>query len=307
MKTLITRSFKLDEQQKQQLADLGLAITYQQDEAAEVADPEQYETVIGYDLFSHNDISRFAGLRYIQLTSAGTDHLPLAEIAERGIMLKNARGVYSAPMAEFVIGGLLQLYKSSRQFWQQQQQHQWRRLRGLQELAAKQVCIIGAGSIGCALAKRLQAFDCYVQGVNPSPVGAPGAAFFERIWRPEELAEVLPQADIVILALPLLPATRGLFDAPMFARMKAGAVFVNVARGPIVDEEALLAALRSGRLGGAVLDVFEQEPLAADSPLWDMPNVVATPHNSFLAESNQQMMFKVIYQNLQDYLSRRKN
>lgn len=307
MKTLITRSFKLDEQQKQQLVDLGLVITYQQDEAAEVNDPEQFETVIAYDLFRHNDIGRFTGLRYIQLTSAGMDHLPLKEIAERGITLKNARGVYSAPMAEFAISGLLQLYKRSREFWQNQQRRQWRRLRGLQELAEKQVCIIGAGSIGCALAKRLQAFDCRVQGVNPSPVDAACAAFFERIWQPAELAAALGGADIVILALPLSPATRGMFNAQRFAQMKPGAVLVNVARGPIVDETALLSALQNGRLQGAVLDVFDQEPLAADSPLWDMPNVVATPHNSFLAESNQRMMFKVIYQNLQDYLSSRKN
>lgn len=303
MKTLITRSFKLDPQEKTLLESLGLEITYQADEAAPVAEPEQFEAVICYELFRANDISRFSSLKYIQVTSAGLDHLPLAEINARGIRLCNARGVYSVPMAEFAIGGLLQIYKKSRQFWQNQQAHQWQRLRGVQELSGKQACVIGVGSIGCELAKRLQAFDCLVQGVDILPVKSP---YFERIWPTDQLAEVLAAADIVALTLPLLPSTRQMFNAQRFAQLKPGAVFVNVARGAVVEQAALVEALRSGRLQGAVLDVFEPEPLAADSPLWDMPNVVVTPHNSFLAESNRRRMFQVVLQNLREYLSSRK-
>lgn len=302
MKTLITGSLKLADEEKSRLADLGLDIFYQRDEAAQVEAPEQYEAVICYELFRANPIERFANLKYIQLTSAGTDHMPMAAIAERDILLRNARGVYSVPMAEFAIGGLLQIYKKTRQFCQNQQEHKWQRLRGVQELAGKRVCIVGAGSIGCALAKRLQAFDCLVQGVDVLPVQSP---YFEQIWPLEQLAEVLAQADIVALALPLLPETKNLFNAELFARLKPGAVFVNVARGAVVDEEALVAALQGGRLQGAVLDVFAREPLPADSPLWDMPNVVVTPHNSFFAESNRQMMFQVVLQNLRDYLQGR--
>ena len=227
------------------------------------------------------------------------DHLPLAEIAGRGILLHNARGVYSVPMAEFAIGGLLQIYKKAPQFWQNQKEHKWQRLRGVQELAGRRVCIIGAGSIGCALAKRLQAFDCQVQGVDIVPVDSP---YFERICPQEELAAILPSTDIVALSLPLSPDTIQMFNAERFAQLKPGAIFVNVARGAVVDEEALVAALQSGHLQGAVLDVFAHEPLAEDSPLWDMPNVVITPHNSFFAESNREMMFKVVMQNLRNYL-----
>ena len=303
MKILITGSLKLNDEEKNQLEAMGLEITWQQDEAAQTAEPEQYEAVICYELFRNNPLERFASLQYIQLTSAGTDHMPLAEIERRGILLRNARGVYSVPMAEFAIGGLLQLYKKARQFWQNQQEHKWQRLRGVQELAGKQVCIVGAGSIGCALAKRLQAFDCCVRGVDASAVQSP---YFERIWPPEQLAAALAQADIVALSLPLLPETRQMFNAERFAQMKPGAVFVNVARGAIVEQEALLAALQSGRLQGAVLDVFAQEPLPAESSLWDMPNVVVTPHNSFFAESNRRTMFKVVSQNLREYLQLRK-
>lgn len=299
MKTLITGSLKLDEAEKEQFAALGLEITYQQDETEPVAAPEQYELVICYELFNANPIEQFTNLKYIQLTSAGMDHLPLAEIAGRGILLHNARGVYSVPMAEFAIGGLLQIYKKAPQFWQNQKEHKWQRLRGVQELAGRRVCIIGAGSIGCALAKRLQAFDCQVQGVDIVPVDSP---YFERICPQEELAAILPSTDIVALSLPLSPDTIQMFNAERFAQLKPGAIFVNVARGVVVDEEALVAALQSGHLQGAVLDVFAHEPLAEDSPLWDMPNVVITPHNSFFAESNREMMFKVVMQNLRNYL-----
>ena len=121
MKTLITHSFKLTEPQKSQLASLGLEITYQHD-TAPVEQPEQFELVICYDLFSNNDLSQFSSLKYIQLTSVGVDHLPLAEIERRGILLRNARGVSSVPIAEFVLGGVLQIYKKANQFWQNQQQ-----------------------------------------------------------------------------------------------------------------------------------------------------------------------------------------
>lgn len=299
MKTLITHSFKLTEAQKSQLAGLGLEIVYQQDNAP-VEQPEQFELVICYDLFSSNDLSRFRSLKYIQLTSVGTDHMPLAEIERRGILLRNARGVASVPIAEFVLGGVLQIYKKNRQFWQNQQQRQWKRLHGLQEIAGKQVCIVGAGSIGCELAKRFAAFDARVLGINPSPVRSP---WFAEVWPPERLAEALGQADIVALSLPLQPETQHLFNAERLAQLKPGALLVNVARGPIVDEQALLAALQSGHLQGAVLDVFEQEPLPAASPLWDLPNVVLTPHNAFLSEGKDARLFEIVQQNLCDWLS----
>lgn len=299
MKTLITHSLKLTEAQKSQLAALGLEITYQQD-TAPVAQPEQFELVVCYDLFSSNDLSKFSSLKYIQLTSVGVDHLPLVEIERRGILLRNARGVASVPIAEFVLGGVLQIYKKNRQFWQNQQQHQWKRLHGIQELAGKQVCIVGAGSIGCELAKRFAAFDARVIGVNPSPVRSP---WFAEVWPPERLAEALGQADIVALSLPLRPETQHLFNAERLAQLKPGALLVNVARGPIVDEQALLASLQSGHLQGAVLDVFEQEPLPAASPLWDLPSVVLTPHNAFLSEGKDARLFEIVQQNVRDWLS----
>lgn len=299
MKTLITRSFKTTAQERALLTSLGLDITYHADESAEVAEPEQYEAVICYDLFSHNDISRFTSLKYLQITSAGTDHLPMDYIRENGIRLNNARGVYSVPMAEFAICGVLQLYKKAAEFRDNQRRHIWQRLRGVREIAGKTVCIVGMGSIGGELAKRFAAFDANVVGVDILPVSSP---WFNAYLPASRLDEALAEADIVILALPLLPSTRRLFDAGRFAAMKQGATFVNVARGAVVDQAALVAALQSKHLQGAVLDVFEPEPLPVDSPLWDMPNVLVTPHNSFFAESNNDSTFKVVFKNLQEYL-----
>lgn len=300
MKTLITRKMKLTAEERVCLQQLGLEITFWPDEAAEVPDPEQYEAVIGYDLFRHNPIERFTALKYLQITSAGTDHLPLDEIRRRGIRLNNARGVYSVPIAEFALCGVLQIYKKSRQFAANQAAHTWQRLLGIQELAGKCVVIIGVGSIGNEIAKRFAAFDAEIVGVDIARVKSP---YFKEILLADKLDEALNQADIVVLTLPLLPGTSRMFDAARLAQIKPGALFVNVARGAIVEQSALEAALSAGSLQGAVLDVFEDEPLAPASPLWDMPNVLVTPHNSFLAESNNRTMFRVVFNNLQAYLA----
>ncbi len=299
MKTLITRAFKLTQQEKSLLESMGLEITFWADEHAEVPNPEEYEAVISYELFKYNDISRFTALKYMQVTSAGLDHLPMAEIRRRGIILNNARGVYSVPMAEYALGGVLYLYKQIGRFAANQQAHRWERLRGLREIAGKNVLIVGVGSIGCEIAKRFAAFDAVVTGVDIVPIKSP---YFERILSADKLDMLLPQADIVVITLPLMPSTRHMFDAARFAKFHEGALLVNLARGQIVDQQALTAALLDGRLGGAVLDVFEQEPLSSDDPLWDMPNVIVTPHNSFLSESNNSSMFKVVLGNLRKYL-----
>lgn len=299
MKMLISVKLRLLPEEIQQLESMGLELTFLPDEMMAVENPEQYEAAICFNLFKRNELSKFTGLKYIQLSSAGTDHLPLAEIRERGIVLNNARGVYSVPMAEFALCGVLQLYKRSAEFHQYQQEHKWQRIFDIKEIAGKQVCVVGVGSIGNEMAKRFAAFDAKVVGVDIARVKSP---YFERIIMADKLEEVLAESDIVVLTLPLLPGTRHMFDAALFSHAKPGAIFVNVARGAIVEQAALVAALQSGRLGGAVLDVFEEEPLASDSPLWDMPNVLVTPHNSFKAESNDRRMFKVILENLQNYL-----
>lgn len=257
------------------------------------------EAVMCYRFFDFNDIRRFTSLRVVHLTSAGYDHMPLDYLRERGIRLYNARGVFSAPIAEFALWGVLELYKCGARFRGQREQRVWRHVLPLRELGGKAVCILGTGSIAGETARRFAAMGCTVTGLCRHPAPAPG---FHRVLGMDRLDQVLPESDIVILALPLTEETRHLFDSRRFARMKPGAVFVNVARGPIAETEALLSALRDGPLSGAVLDVFETEPLPADSPFWTMDNVVLTPHNSFSGELNSQRMFRLLYGNLKAWL-----
>lgn len=295
MKTLVTGAFPLDAQRREALEKLGLQLTVHPDERAAVADPAQYEAVICNGLFLYNDIEKFKNLKYIQLTSAGFDRVPMDYVKARGIEIHNARGVYSIPMAEYALAGVLQLYKHMDFFRENQKRHVWEKHRGLLELAGKSVCILGCGSVGTECAKRFSAFGCRVTGVATSGRVQP---FFDAVVSTAELEAVLPQSDILVLTVPLTGETRNLINGEKLKRMKPGAILVNIARGPILDTQALVEELRSGHLAGAVLDVFEEEPLDETSPLWDLENVIITPHNSFVGEGNGKRLSSIIFDNL---------
>ena len=294
MKTLVTGVFPLTPQRREALEEMGLELTFHQDERVAVEAPERFEAVICNGLFTFQDIRMFTSLRYIQLTSAGFDRVPMDYCRAHGIRVENARDVYSVPMAEYALWGVLTLYKQGRFFGENQKAHRWEKHRGLLELAGKTVCIIGCGSVGSECAKRFEAFGCHVLGVATN---AREQAHFEQVYSMERLHEVLGQADVAVLALPLTAQTRGLLDSRAFDAMKPGAVMVNIARGAIVDTPALLEALEK-KLGGAVLDVFEEEPLPENSPLWDKENVILTPHNSFVGENNQSRLARCVLANL---------
>lgn len=296
MKLLVTGAWNAAPEYLEQLRSMGHGIVWMQQER----DPlpcayEEVEGVICNGLFQHHPLERFASLRYIQLTSAGFDRVPLEQVRARGIEIHNARGVYSVPMAEFALCGVLQIYKHSRFFAANQAAGRWVKHRGLLELEGKTVCVIGCGSVGLECARRFAAFSCRMLGVDLVPGGwGP----FEDIVPMDWLNEVLPLADVVVLAVPLVPETVHLMDADRLARMKRGAVLVNISRGAVADTAALTAALAE-HLGGAVLDVFEEEPLSPDSPLWHMENVIATPHNSFVGDGNAQRLYRLIKNNLE--------
>lgn len=296
MNILVTGAWKCTQEQLDEIRALGHKIIFMQNESdALPVEPEWVEGMVCNGLFLHHDINLFSNLQFIQLTSAGFDRVPMDYIREKGIAIRNARGVYSAPMAEYALGGVLQLYKQFSFFRDNQKQHRWEKHRGLLELTGKQVCIVGCGSVGSECAKRFQAFGCSVAGIA---TGSRTQPYFDAVKPLDALDEVLAEADIVVLTLPLTEKTRHLFDAARFGRMKPGAVLVNIARGAVVDTEALVQALRAGRLGGAVLDVFEEEPLGEDSPLWDMEHVIITPHNSFVGDNVQQRLTDLIIEGL---------
>ena len=254
---------------------------------------EWVEGVVCNGLFLSHPIGKFTNLRYIQLTSAGFDRVDMDYVKAHGIEIHNARGVYSIPMAEFALSGVLQLYKQAAFFRENQKQHLWEKHRGLLELAGKKVLIVGCGSVGNECAKRFKAFDCRVTGVDLIPRED---SLYSEMLPLDKLDNALKQADIVVLTLPLTEQTNYLIDNSKLSLMKDGATLVNIARGAIVDTQALLNHI--DRFTGALLDVFEEEPLNENSPLWDKQNIILTPHNSFVGEGNGERLKEIIVENL---------
>lgn len=295
MKLLITGAWKCTSEQLNQIEAMGHSIVFMQNEKDELPCLyEELEGVICNGLFLYHSIEKFTSLRYIQLTSAGFDRVPMDYVQARRIAIHNARGVYSIPMAEFAISGVLQLYKQSRFFYENQKKSAWEKHRGVLELYGKTVCIVGCGNVGTECAKRFQAFGCKVLGVDLYPREDNA---YEKIYSLSSLDEAVLQSDVVVLTLPLTEKTRHMMNEQRFAKMKDGSVLVNIARGAVVDEQALLKAVDE-KLLGAVLDVFEEEPLSADNPLWKKANVIVTPHNSFVGDGNGDRMYQVILENL---------
>ena len=300
MKILLTGAYKYTEGQLSRLKALGADFLYVEDEREELSlDVSAVDAVVCNGLFLYNDIKKFKNLKFIQLTSAGLDRVPAEYIKSKNISLFNARGVYSVPMAEFAVLGTLLIYKKSFFFRENQKNHVWQKNRELLELCGKTVVTVGCGSVGSECARRYKALGCRVLGVDLYPTEN---ELYEKIYPLSVLPGILSVSDVVILTLPLTDETRRLFDGEMLSHMKNTAVLINISRGAVVDEDALTAALSEKKLYGAVLDVFESEPLLQDSPLWDMENVVITPHNSFVSEKNSERLFSVIYGNLSGFL-----
>ena len=294
MKLLITGAWKSTSEQLNQFKTIGHSIILMQNEEDSLPCAyEEVEGVICNGLFLHHSIEKFTSLRYIQLTSAGLDRVPMDYVNARGIEIHNARGVYSIPMAEFAISGVLQLYKQSRFFYENQKKGVWEKHRGVLELYGKTVCIIGCGSVGIECAKRFQAFGCRVIGVDLYPRED---IAYEKIYSLLDLNNCLQRADVVVLTLPLTNETQHIINESRFKAMKAGSVLVNIARGAVVDEQALLRALDE-KLLGAVLDVFEEEPILMENLLWGKENVIITPHNSFVGDGNAERLGEIILGN----------
>lgn len=296
MKLLITGALENMEKCSEELTMLGAeVICHQYEKDPLPCSYEEIEGVICNGLFLHHDIRRFTSLKFIQLTSAGYDRVDMDYIRDKGIRIFNAGGVYSIPMAEFALAGVLGLYKQSAFFIGNQKDHSWIKHRELRELFEKTVCILGCGNVGTECAKRFRALGAKVVGVDLYPREDES---YEKIYSLDMLDDVLSKIDILVLTLPLTEETRYIINADRLALLRDSAVLVNIARGAVVDTDALIKELP--RLYGAVLDVFEEEPLSADNTLWNMGNVIITPHNSFVGEKNFERLLKVIKNNLEN-------
>lgn len=216
-------------------------------------------------------------LRWLQLTSAGADKIIYGNAVKDGVVITNASGAFGEVIAEYVIGGILCLYRDLFSYRKNQSGRIWRDTQKERMIFGSRALILGCGNIGQCVSQLLRAFGAFTVGVRRTD--KPNAAF-DKTYTVDALDDLLPTADMVICALPKTPETEHLLNARRLSVMKRDALLVNVGRGSVIDTEALTGQLENKRLYGAVLDVFEQEPLCESSPLWNMDNVLITPHIS---------------------------
>ncbi|WP_235852055.1 NAD(P)-dependent oxidoreductase [Niallia nealsonii] len=260
------------------------------------------EVIIGWrSKWDQTKLWSNAQLKWIQTWSAGVNSLPLKQLAAQKIQLTSANGVHSYPISETVFALMLSLTRNIHTYVKNQQQKVWDDSNNTLEMHDKTIGIIGVGAIGQETAKLAKAFGMKILGVRHS--GKP-VQYVDEMYKQSDLKSILPECDYIVVTLPLTDDTRHLFDKTLFQEMKKSAFFINIGRGEIVSEEDLIAALRNGDIAGAGLDVFETEPLKKTSPLWEMDNVIITPHTSGSTEHYAKRVIEDIFlPNLKTYLT----
>lgn len=252
--------------------------------------------------FWRNELfARASKLRFIQAIGAGVDQFDQDELRRRGIRLASARGVNKNAVSEHAIAHILAFARHLHTGRDNQHKRLWRGMISdltvrEDELGGKTLLIVGLGAIGSRLAKLAKAFDMHVIGAKRNPATAADAA--DEVYTPDKLLELLPRADYVALTCPLTPETEGIINATALAAMKPSAYLINMARGRVVDEPALIAALQNGQLAGAGLDCAWEEPLPPTSPLWTLDNVLLTPHTAGETRRYEENVIDILLENL---------
>lgn len=241
-------------------------------------------------------------LRWIQAMGSGVGQFVPSRLPEGDIALTNAAGIGAVPIAEWVLARVLSVYKKLDEHAEMQRQHRWETSFGAR-LEGRRALVVGLGAIGVEVAKRLHAFGVTVVGVKRSYTPGMTSPDADELIGPDQLHDALGDAHLVVVAAPGTAANENLFDEKAFASMRRGSVFVNVARGNLVDEDALMAALRSGHLRAAAIDVARTEPLPPESPLWDTPNLTISPHSSASADQYLERVAELFYVNLERFVA----
>ncbi len=277
------------------------------------------EVEVLYTIYADFPLDKTPRLKWVQLHSAGIDHVLEAPIMHSPVVITTTSGIHAPNIAEYVFALMLawsrnvpaMLYYQKRGEWPQ---GRWNIFKG-QELRGQTLGIVGYGSIGREVGRLARAFGMRVvatkrqtrqlqdTGYRVADVGDPSASMLDKIYAPEELPDMLAECDFVVIAVPLLPSTRGLIGEAELRAMKPTAFLVNIARGAVVDEAALIRALREGWIGGAGLDVFETEPLPPDSPLWKLDNVILSPHVAGFTPHYDERASDLFAENLRRYLA----
>ncbi|BDB03442.1 phosphoglycerate dehydrogenase [Clostridium botulinum] len=256
------------------------------------------EVLVCYNPFNTLDISLMENLKWIQLSSTGVDQVPKDIVLKNNVIVTNNNGGYSIPIAEWIVLKTLELLKNSKEFYKKQENKIWKLDTSLLELCGKTIGFIGTGSIAKETAKRFSGFNVNILGVNTK---GRDVEYFNKCYSKENIKEMVSKSDIVILSIPYTKETENLVDENVLNSMKDGVLFINISRGSIVDERKLIENLKLGKIKGAALDVFEEEPLFKDNPIWELDNAIITPHNSWISEKRNIRRFDIIYENLKNY------
>ncbi|GEN54526.1 D-2-hydroxyacid dehydrogenase [Halobacillus faecis] len=251
----------------------------------------------GNDLTKEN-IHDFESLKWIQLLSAGLEDLPFHELRKKKLLITNARGVHCRSMKEYVIGAMLHFEKHFHRFLQLKENRVWERETLVGELVDRKVLVFGTGTIGCEIGEAAQFFGMRIDGVNTKgSVKEP----FERVYTMAEGLERLEEYDYVLSVLPYTPSTKNIFSDEVLGRLHSEAVFMNLGRGGVVDEESLAVHLKEKKIKGAVLDVFVEEPLPRDHAFWGLPNLLLTPHMSAKSDHYMTRCMEILLENYRNF------
>ncbi len=216
-------------------------------------------------------------VKWIQSLAAGVENLLIPELIESSVTVTNARGVFKRSLADFAIFGILFHYKRGRRLIENQRAHRWDDFR-VEWLPGKIMGVVGYGEIGRECARLAQGLGMKIYAIRRNPQNSAGDPIVDRIFGSEDLHNMLHEIDVLVAAAPLTTETRHMIGEPEFSAMKPSALVINVGRGPVIDQAALVRALQQQKIAGAALDVYESEPLPPDNPLWDMENVLLSPH-----------------------------
>lgn len=301
MKILVT--IPMDEQQEKALRAIApdAEVTYGCAEAVTEQQAAQAEVILGN--LPIPLLRKTQRLKWLQLNYAGSDNYAAPGVLPDGVILTNATGAYGLAISECMLAGVLKLIKRLDQYQRNQEAHIWHDEGTVSSIEGSTTLVVGYGDIGSAFARRMHALGSTVIGIRRNVTDKPEE--LSALYQMDALDRLLPLADFVSLSLPNTPLTQKVMGAKQFAEMKRSAILINVGRGSAVDTDALVTALQSGQIGGAVLDVVHEEPLPAGHPLWDAPHLVLTPHVSgnYNLPETQRRVVNIALRNLAAYLS----
>ncbi|TFB13876.1 D-2-hydroxyacid dehydrogenase [Filobacillus milosensis] len=300
MYVLVTARMKteLREQLQGQYPDVTFAFKYPIQEAVPHLPKADVIITYGEDL-TNDHIEKAENLKWIMVVSAGLDQMPFEKIVEKDILVTNARGIHTIQMSEYVIGMLLNVYRNIPAYRENQKQHVWDRTIKIEEITGRTMLVVGTGAIGQETARLAKAFNMKTIGVSRT---GEFKDHFDKCYKNEEIERLLPEADFVINVLPWTDATESFFTMKHFDLMSEEAVFLNMGRGTTVVEADLIDALKQEKIRHAILDVFEEEPLDENSPLWELNNCTITPHNSAITKNYMPRALAIFKKNMNQFL-----